>query len=141
MRLRLPIIGAAALYLVGLLLVGLWPTHVDRNLDMVNRPPTTWLIDIFDLDPAQGYRIGEFSANILLFIPLGALALALLPRLGWLRVTALAGLFSVVIEVTQTIARPERTGSVADIVANTAGAAIGAIVVVLVLGRVGQHRR
>ncbi|AWB90822.1 VanZ family protein [Aeromicrobium chenweiae] len=141
MRHRLPIIGAGVVYVVALLLIGLWPSHVDRDLDLAHRVPTTWLVAIFDLTPDQGYRIGEFGANILLFLPLGALLLALLPRLGWLRVTALAGLFSIAIELTQTVARPGRTGSVADVVANTTGAALGAVLVALWLRRAGQRHR
>lgn len=140
MRLRLPIIGAGVVYVVALLLIGLWPTHVDRNLDMANRPPTTWLVVFFDLTPDQGYRIGEFGANILLFVPLGALLVALAPRMGWLGATALAALFSIAIEVAQTLARPERTGTSDDVVANTAGAALGALVVSVWLRWAGRRR-
>ncbi|MRJ99912.1 hypothetical protein GEV27_00100 [Aeromicrobium sp. S22] len=137
MRVRLPIIGAGVVYVVALLLIALWPTHVDQNLDLASRPPTTWLVSLFDLTPDQGYRIGEFGANILLFVPLGALLIALFPRLGWLWGTVLAGLFSVAIELAQTVARPGRTGSTDDVVANTAGAALGALVVSLWL----RHER
>lgn len=129
MRQRLPIIGLAAAYGVTLLLIVLWPTHVDRGLDLADRPPTTWLVDGLGLTPGQGYRVGEAGANVLLFLPLGALTLTLTPRVGWLRVTAGAAVLSVAIELVQTLARPGRTGTVSDVVANTAGAAAGALLV------------
>jgi glycopeptide antibiotics resistance protein len=130
MRRRPLILGLAGAYGAALLLVGLWPTHVDESLDMVDRPPTSWLVSIFNLTPAQGYDIGEFSANILLFLPLGLLAMALLPRLSWVRVALGAGVLSILIELAQTLLRPDRTGSVRDVLANTLGAALGAALVV-----------
>jgi glycopeptide antibiotics resistance protein len=120
----------AGAYGAALLLIGLWPTHVDQSLDMVHRPPTTWLVRTFDLTPAQGYDIGEFSANILLFTPLGMLTMALLPRLPWARLTMGAGGLSILIELAQTFLRSDRTGSVRDVIANTLGAALGAAAVV-----------
>jgi glycopeptide antibiotics resistance protein len=126
MRHRPFVLGLVGAYGAALLLVGLWPTHVDQNLDMVNRPPTTWLVDVFNLTPAQGYDIGEFSANVLLFVPLGLLATALLPRLSWVRLALGAVALSVLIELAQTIFRPDRTGSFRDVVANTLGAGLGA---------------
>jgi glycopeptide antibiotics resistance protein len=126
MRHRPFVLGLAGAYGAALLLVGLWPSHVDQNLDMVNRPPTTWLVDVFNLTPARGYDIGEFSANVLLFVPLGLLATALLPRLSWVRLALGAVALSVLIELAQTIFRPDRTGSFRDVVANTLGAALGA---------------
>jgi glycopeptide antibiotics resistance protein len=127
---RLLILGLAGAYGAALLLVGLWPTHVDENMDMVNRPPTTWLVNILSLTPAQGYDIGEFSANVLLFVPLGLLAMGLVPRLSWVRLALGAGALSVLIELAQTIYRPDRTGSLRDVVANTFGAVLGAALVV-----------
>ncbi|MCW2829738.1 MAG: VanZ family protein [Aeromicrobium sp.] len=129
MQRRALIVASAALYAAALAAVGLWPTHVDQHLDVENRPPTSWLVAVFDLTPSQGYHVGEFTANVLLFVPLGALAITLLRRATWVQVVALGAITSATIELAQTIARPERTGSVSDVVANTAGAAIGAAAV------------
>lgn len=130
MRSRPVVISLGGLYLGALLLIGLWPTHVDRKLDMAHRPPATWLVDLLGLSNAQAYDIGEFCANILLFLPLGMLIMALVSRVSWLQTVAAAGLLSVVIELAQTLLRPDRTGDVRDVVANTLGAALGAALVV-----------
>lgn len=129
MRRRPLFLGLAGAYGVALLLVGLWPSHVDRNLDAVNRPPTTWIIGIFDLTPAHGYGVGEFSANVLLLVPVGLIAMALMPRLSWVQLTLGAGILSVLIEFAQTSLLPDRTGSLRDVVANTLGACLGATAV------------
>ncbi|MGA8852352.1 MAG: VanZ family protein [Aeromicrobium sp.] len=127
---RRSVIGTGALYLISLSLIGLWPTHVDRSLDLAHRPPTTWLASMFDLTPTAAYSVGETAANALLFMPLGIFLVVLLPRQGWLCATALAASLSVLIELAQALARPERTGSLGDVVANTIGAGIAAGLVV-----------
>lgn len=130
MRRRPVVLMLAGLYALAILLIGLWPTHVDRNLDMAHRPPATWLAAWLDLTSAQAYDIGEFCANVLLFAPLGVFAMLLVARLSLWHTTACAAALSVAIELTQTWLRPDRTGSVGDVIANTAGAAIGAAVIV-----------
>jgi glycopeptide antibiotics resistance protein len=124
---RRPIaLALAGVYAINLMFVAMWPTHIDQNLDMAHRWPITWLVGLFDLTPATGYEIGEFSANILLFVPLGILAMMLLPRLSWQRTVVSAGALSTLIELVQTFLRPERTGDPRDVIANALGAAVGA---------------
>lgn len=139
----------AGAYVLVLALIGLWKTPVDRNLAVTTWPPVAWTLRQLGLDPWDGYTLIEFTANIALFVPLGALVLLLWPRLGWGRTTAVALAATVTIEVLQQVLRPERFASLSDVVANTLGGAIGALLVtgVLTLRRsrsaadvVGDHR-
>lgn len=129
MRHRPVVLAIAGLYAVAIVLIGFWPTHVDQNLGLAHHPPTAWLVSWFDLTPERAYSVGEFCANVLLFVPLGIFAMLLVPRISWLRTVVGALAVTVVIEVVQTLLRPDRTGSVRDVVANTLGAAIGAALV------------
>lgn len=87
------------------------------------------------------YRVVESSANVALFVPIGAIAFLLLPRRLW-PLSLLAGpALSVAIEVTQAILRPGRVATVDDVVANTLGAAIGwALAVALSLAFAARAR-
>lgn len=67
--------------------------------------------------------------NVLLFVPVGAL-LAKLLRGRWWAAVLVAGLCSAVIEVVQS-RWLERVGDVDDLVANTVGAALGALAITL----------
>lgn len=78
-----------------------------------------------------------FLLNILLFVPLGALAVATTRRPWWL-VTLAAALASTAIEVAQALFLT-RLGDVHDVVANTVGALVGAVAVSL-LARPGWRR-
>jgi glycopeptide antibiotics resistance protein len=75
-----------------------------------------------------GYSRLEFTANIVMFIPVGALfALLLPPRRWW--VAVLIGLGMTVAIETAQLFIPGRVSDLRDIVANTAGAAIGVTIV------------
>lgn len=128
-RLRLVLL-AASVYGVALLLIAAWPTHVDENLDVLNTAPATWLID-HGLPPNRTYELIETSANVLLFVPFGVLLMLGSLRMTWLRVAAVGLVVSAGIEILQAVALPGRTANVDDVVANTLGAAIGALGVVL----------
>lgn len=75
--------------------------------------------------------------NVVLFVPLGALAVALTGR-AWWWVTAVAALASIAIELVQW-AWLAREGGWQDVVANTLGGFVGAVAVSL-LGRRGSRR-
>lgn len=68
--------------------------------------------------------------NVVLFVPVGALLAKLLRGRWWVAVLV-AGLCSAAIEVVQAQWLLERIGSVDDVVANTLGAALGALAVTL----------
>lgn len=78
----------------------------------------------------------EFGANVLLFVPLGFLITMLLRRL-WVGFVA-ALVLSVCAELVQVVL-PARTASVRDVVANVAGAVLGAVAAWLVLRLAGRR--
>jgi glycopeptide antibiotics resistance protein len=69
----------------------------------------------------------DFAANMAMFIPAGV-ALDLLGW-PWRRAVLAAGLFSAAIELAQVVLPLDRDGQLADVIANTAGAAIGCLIV------------
>lgn len=108
------------IYGVILTLIALWPSPVDQNagpfLRAVGRV----------IPPLTVARI-EFSANILLFVPLGLLLMLILRR-RYL-VLPIAIVVTVAIESAQGLLLDRRTPSMLDIIANTAGACLGMLIV------------
>ncbi len=68
----------------------------------------------------------EFVANVLVVVPVVAAASWLRPRVPWSEWTAYGFIASVSVETVQAVFMPERSATFADVVANTAGALIGA---------------
>lgn len=124
---RLRFVSAlAAMYAVVVLIVALWPTPVDRGLDVyIDRV----LQELHErgVPSFVDYGFIEFSANIVFFVPVGFLAALLLGSRRWWIAILIGGLFSSAIEVTQGSLLPDRVPSVADVVANTTGAFIGCL--------------
>ena len=70
-------------------------------------------------------------ANVVLFLPLGVLlALLLPPRRRWVAVPVLATA-SVLVELVQHVALPRRFATGWDVLANTTGAVLGVVLVVV----------
>ncbi len=69
----------------------------------------------------------EFGLNIVLFAPLTLLGTLLFPRLTWEAWVGLALLVSGAIEYSQLILLPDRSATVTDLVANTLGGLLGAL--------------
>jgi glycopeptide antibiotics resistance protein len=113
----LALLGGGAAYVLALVAIATWPRHVDASL----RPRLE-----------HGYEVIELVANIVLFMPFGALAMLVAPRVRWSWVVVGGCVASGCIELVQAVLLPGRTGSVQDVVANTLGAALGAAVVVAV---------
>jgi glycopeptide antibiotics resistance protein len=122
----------AVLVAMGLILF--WPTHVDAPLYGPLLASLRWLHD-HGIPEWFDYAFVEFTANILLFVPLGALVASLLMRPLWWASAVIGLTFSLVAEFTQEVFLPGRTGSAGDLVANTAGALLGGAVVRLVARR------
>ena len=74
-----------------------------------------------------GSRV-EFALNALMVVPLVWLAALVWPRWSWERWTAYAFAGSCAVELLQGLFLPMRSAQFADVVANTLGAAAGAIV-------------
>lgn len=127
-----------AVYLIVVAFVVFWPTPIDRGFDLqllrfagwIRSHGMVWL----------SYDHVEFVANILMFVPLGVGLTLLLPRaMHWL--VPLLGLFSsVVIEVVQAIALPDRFGGPMDVLSNTIGAALGWAATLIVRFAVSRRR-
>jgi glycopeptide antibiotics resistance protein len=124
-RLRLAA-TVAAVYALGLALVAMWPHPVDDDIDVAGFPPLRWTTETLGLSPFQGYEVVQFSANVVLFMPLGALVLLVWRRAGVVYATLAGATVSTLVELLQHLVRPERIASVQDVLANTIGAAAGA---------------
>ncbi len=116
-----------------------WPTAPD--IDGQHRLEK-WLIRLHSegLPTWISFNLVEFSANIVMFLPLGLLGALALRRHRWLIILACAA-FSGAIETIQSVALPARDGTLKDVLANTCGAALGFLLAVLIwraLGRVGD---
>ncbi|CAH0260872.1 VanZ family protein [Plantibacter sp. VKM Ac-2885] len=119
--------------------IAFWPTPVDAD-------GRTTLLAILDRLQAAGaptwfdYRFVESAANVVLFIPLGALLALELPLRLWWIAPLTTTLFSVAIELGQTLL-PERVATIADVYANAAGGLLGATIVLVVRLLVTGHGR
>lgn len=115
------------LYLAVVLLVTLWPTTVDRGLDPYIARVLQALYER-GMPAFIDYAFVEFTANIVFFVPVGFLGgLLFSHRVWWLAVPA-GALLSACVETAQALFLPDRVASPADVVANTTGTVIGAIV-------------
>ncbi|WP_159601420.1 VanZ family protein [Agromyces humi] len=99
------------------------------------------LLEPLGADPRTTYSIAEFSLNIALFIPVGAVLLAIFRR--WLPPVACAALGAIAstgIELTQMFI-PGRVASITDIASNSIGSVIGVAIMVAVIGKAGSQAR
>ena len=110
-------------YLAVLTAIAFWPVPVDRGVG----PLLEWIAGLI---PWLTYDVIEFAANVVLFLPFGALLTLILRRRRW--VLPLALLATVLIEAGQALLLTERTPAISDIVANVLGAAIGMLGVIVV---------
>ena len=118
-------LAAAYLACVGLIL--LWPNSVTA-------PFVTQLTQLRSVVP-YGNTLLEIAANVALFIPFGAFAAWLLPvGSRWLGVAAAIAVSSGA-EIAQAMLLPDRVASVRDVAANSIGAAVGVLLVVIAARR------
>jgi VanZ family protein len=127
-RARIVVAALGGLYLAGCLTVGFWPTPADRSVGVAR---LLQALHEGGLPAAVNYGALEALANIVFFIPVGALLAAVFAqRLFWVAVL-LAVALSGLIEAGQLLLLPARFASWGDILANSIGAAIGAGIVAL----------
>ena len=119
------------LYGISLAMIALWPVPVDQGAAGFVRRVGRVL-------PILTYPRIEFSANILLFVPLGVLLMLILRRRYLILPIAIA--VTVAIECSQGLLLDKRTPSVLDIIANTAGACLGMLIVAAVESWRGRDR-
>lgn len=134
--------GAAAvglaLYSVVVMFVTLSPAPLDRGYGR----SVTRVLDVLHnhgIPEWFGYNTLEFSANILMFIPIGVLVTLLLPARAWWLAVLICPSFSVAIELTQAVALDARVATGRDVAANSFGALLGILAAVVLTVLV--HRR
>lgn len=118
--------GLLVLYLGFVLVVTLWPTPIDADYgDAISRLLAA--LHRHGVPAWFGYRKLEFTANIVMFVPLGFLT-ALLPPRGWSWLALLwIPAFSIAIELAQWRWLAQRFGSALDVLANTIGGYLGVL--------------
>ncbi|HEX5331216.1 MAG TPA: VanZ family protein [Cellulomonas sp.] len=121
-RARRVIVCAAALYLLGVARMTLWPDFASPGeLDAV-RSLVAWLT-------RRGIPVTydgvEAAANVVMFVPFGVLGGLLVSRQYRSTVVAAGCAVSAAIETSQLLFLPTRVPTVQDVVLNTAGAALG----------------
>ena len=126
-------------YLGGLALVAFWPTPVDRGAYSTIE---SLLVRLHAHGVPEWFNYGlvEFTANIVLFVPLGLLSVILV---GADRVwhAVMAGFASsCLIELGQLVFLPSRFATPVDVLANTLGAVVGALLALFTLAAVGNAR-
>lgn len=125
---------ALACVLVPLAVIAFWPSPIDYSLrghiahlvDFLHRYGALYWLD---------YRMIEKVANVVMFIPLGFIARLAFPAGKWWQVGAFGLIISGCIELGQLLFLSNRFASVLDVVTNTSGATIGALLAFAVLKR------
>lgn len=134
------VIGVLLLLCLGVMLaIAFWPSPVDAG----GRDTLLAIIDRLQAAGAPAwfdYRFVESAANVVLFIPLGALLALELPLRVWWIAPLTTTTFSVAIELGQTLL-PERVATIADVLANAAGGLVGATIVLVIRLLVDRHGR
>ncbi|MDQ0731119.1 VanZ family protein [Arthrobacter sp. B1I2] len=115
---------------IPLALIAFWPSPVDQPvsgqlsvvLQFLHRHGIPWWFN---------YQFVEAAANVLLFIPVGFVGSLAFPAKRWWQIGAFGLLISGCIELGQLLFLHERFASPSDIVTNTSGAVIGALLAAL----------
>ncbi len=115
-----------AVYAAALAAVAFWPQPVDRPVAGLLHRALAWLHRHGVADWLD-YGVVESAANVLLFVPLGALVAAMSRRGHWWLGAVTGLLTSSTIELAQLLFLPARYASPADVLANTLGALLGSL--------------
>lgn len=133
----------ARVLLVGyLLFVGftVWlPAPVSARVTGLVRTLARWVADAGIASYHPNVIVLEFLANVALFAPIGLLLVLAWPRLRLWRAVLVGALMSVLIETVQGF-MPSRFPTISDVVANTLGTLIGAVIVTVILSLAGVGR-
>jgi len=128
------------LYVVVLALIAFWPTPVDRDASGTITAVLSRL-HAHGVPRWVNYPLVEFSANIALFVPVGLLGVLLLGRGRWWMAVLAGFAASCAIELGQFVFLPARYATVVDVIANTSGAAGGAVLALGLLGVLAGRSR
>ncbi|MFJ6003862.1 VanZ family protein [Arthrobacter sp. NPDC092385] len=120
------------MWLAAVTFIVLWPTPVDENAASILRRGLGFLHG-HGFPTFVTYNVVEFTANILMFVPLGLFWFILASRrLRWWAPGAGFAL-STFMEVTQLILLQQRFATPYDVLANTLGASLGAVLASVLL--------
>lgn len=123
------LVAAALLagYSALLALALLWPTS-DRQSGMVS-----WLVEALQhlglSSSLVTFTRAEVLMNVLIIAPVTFLGSLWRPRMSWRSWTAYGFVASLTVELVQGLLLPDRQAAFSDVVANTTGALLGAVVV------------
>lgn len=115
-----------AAMMVPLALIAFWPSPVDQ-------PVQGQLASVLAYLHRHGtpawfnYSFMEAAANVALFIPLGLVSSLSFPKNAWWLIGSLGFAFSCFIELGQLLFLNDRFASLSDVVTNTGGAFMGAL--------------
>jgi VanZ family protein len=125
--------------LTPIILISLWPHHVDA---LLHDTITTCIHSLHThhlLPSSFTYQSLERASNIALYIPVGYVIAHLnqkhKPVLQLLRALTLTLLLTNLVELTQTFLLPDRTGDPVDILTNTIGGILGILLHIIQLRR------
>ncbi|MBK5238150.1 MAG: VanZ family protein [Actinomycetales bacterium] len=130
-RERVALSGFALLLCVSVVLLAtMWPAPIDQGFSgAINR-----FLDVLHRNGIPewfGYNKLEFSANVLMFLPLGFLLTVILPARFWWLALIMCPALSISIELTQGALLAARFATVSDVIANSSGALIGILLAVM----------
>ena len=113
-------------YLIALFVLVFDPSQQapGASLSLVTR-----VLNLLQVPVSAESRALEFVSNVALFVPFGLLGGLLWRNRRLLVWTLAAAALSTTIEVCQLLFLPHRFGTVSDVVANTAGSTLGALLV------------
>ncbi|MBE4717485.1 VanZ family protein [Pseudarthrobacter sp. AB1] len=118
--------------LVPLALVAFWPSPVDQPLQGQLTSVLKFL-HTHGIPAWFNYHFVEASANVALFIPVGSVAALAYPRIPWWQIGFFGLVISGCIELGQLLFLHSRFASALDLVTNTGGAVIGALLVAVAI--------
>ncbi|MFJ6303406.1 VanZ family protein [Pseudarthrobacter oxydans] len=125
--------------LIPLAFVAFWPSPVDQPFhgqlaallnSLHRRGIPTWF----------NYTFVEASANVALFVPVGVVSSPAFPNWPWWRIGVFGLLISCCMELGQLLFLHDRFPSPIDIVTNTSGAVIGALLAGAAVKRLQARR-
>jgi glycopeptide antibiotics resistance protein len=113
----------ALLYTAALLTITLWPASLNDSADGLLESLYPWM-------PWLTPLVFEVAANAAIFFPFGLFVALLFPRVPFMAIP-MGFALSLFVEVIQGALLDGRTASLRDVVANTTGATLGMLVVLV----------
>lgn len=125
--------------MVPLAFVAFWPSPIDQPVqgDLAR---ILKFLHTHGIPAWFNYKFVEAVANVVLFVPLGAVARIAFPAKRWWQVGAFGLTVSGCMELGQLLFLDSRFASPLDLVTNTGGAVIGALTATLVINRLRARR-